>query len=130
MAKTPAVSARSSERVKIAKVDQWYRTVRTAVRVIGVVAAVWLLRGALDTLAGETTRLAFELSVLADVKFAVSVALAGSAAVWAIAERMLRHRKVESLQDRIKELERRLDPGRTSSQLTPKGKTNPYDKET
>jgi hypothetical protein len=77
---------------------------------------------------GKETVFALKLSFLADIKFAVAVTLAGVAAAWAGLERWLRHRKVESIQDRIRELELTIDPHRTSSGLTPKGKTNPKDK--
>jgi hypothetical protein len=93
-----------------------------------MVAAVYLGREIIQAFAGETTRLAFELSVLADVKFALTVTLAGGAAAWGFIERSLRHRKVEQMSGRIKELETRLDTNRSSSGLTPKGKTNPKDK--
>ncbi len=47
--------------------------------------------------------------------------------VWAILERSLRLKKVASMQKHILELEKRLDPNRTSSMLTHKGETNPED---
>src|SRR5438128_2329756 len=118
-------SARTQERIAVATVEERYRTLRTLIRVAGAVYAVYLGHGALEVLAGETTKLALELSVLADVKFTLTFALAGAATTWAVAERIIRHRKVEQMQGRIKELETRLDPNRSSSGLTPKGKTNP-----
>lgn len=121
-------SVRSQERISLARVEERYRTIRTLIRVAGGVGAVHLGQGAIALLSGETTRLAFELSVLADVKFAVTLTLAGATTTWAIAERVIRHRKVEQMQGRIKELETRLDPNRSSSGLTLKGKTNPKDK--
>ncbi len=48
--------------------------------------------------------------------------------LWAIAERWFRHYKTSYMQTRITELEKRIDPRRTSSQLTQKGKTNPKDR--
>jgi hypothetical protein len=127
MTKPPVLSARSQERLGLARIEQQYRTLRTFLKVAGGVFAVYLTREALEALAGETTRLAFELSVLADVKFVATVTLAGTATAWAVVERKLRHRKVEQMSGRIKELETRLDSNRSSSGLTPKGKTNPKD---
>jgi len=49
------------------------------------------------------------------------------AIVWAMKERALRRRKTEYFQSRIRSLEQRLDPERTSSKLTPGGDTNPED---
>lgn len=121
-------SARTTERVLLARVEERYRTFRTLIRAIAAVIGVYVARNALEVLAGETTRVALELSVLADVKFAVTLTLAGAATTWAVVERTIRHRKVENMQGRIKELETRIDPNRSSSGLTPKGKTNPRDK--
>ena len=114
---------------RLTHITQLYKTARTALRSLAVVGGVYLLRGSLNALAGETTRLAFELSIAADLKFAMSVTLAGTATAWAVAERRLRHRKVEELQGRIKTLEIRVDPQRSSSGLTPKGTTHPRDLE-
>jgi hypothetical protein len=58
---------------------------------------------------------------------AASVMTAFSVA-WALGERRLRHQKVAYMQERIKKLELRLDPARTSSLLTIEGKTNPLDR--
>ena len=47
--------------------------------------------------------------------------------VWAVIERELRKRQIERFHGTIKELELRLDPNRTSSNLTIQGDTNPED---
>lgn len=120
---------RTDDPARLTHIAQIYKTARTAVRSAAVVGVVYLLREPLNALAGETTRLALELSIAADLKFVMSVTLAGAASAWAIAERRLRHRKVEELQGRIRTLETRVDPGRTSSGLTPKGTTHPRDME-
>ena len=122
------ISGRGLERLALARIEERYRTVRTLVKAVSWVGAVYLAREIVQVLAGETTRLVFELSVLADVRFALTLTLAGAATTWAIVERVVRHRKVEQMSGRIKELETRLDPSRSSSGLTPKGKTNPKDK--
>ena len=46
---------------------------------------------------------------------------------WALMERRLRKKKIRSMSIYIKELEKRLDPDRTSSDLTDTGDTNPED---
>jgi hypothetical protein len=68
------------------------------------------------------------LDALIDQKFALTITLAGACAVWAVAERILRQRAVGRLGARNAELERRLDPNRTTSGLTVNGKTHPRDK--
>jgi hypothetical protein len=115
----------SDQMVALAKVDQLYRTARTTVRTIGVVSGVWLFAQALAPFAGKETAVSLVLNVLADFKFALTVTLAGAAAAWAVAERRLRERKTKYLQDRVKELETKIDHNRSSSGLTRTGKTNP-----
>jgi hypothetical protein len=126
------LSARARERVTLIKVNERYRTARTALRVIFGGFVVWCLYLAIDSIAGKTT--AFQaavtvgFSLLWDIRFVVAFSLAGATTIWAAAERWLRHRKVNFLQGRIKELELKIDPGRTTSGLTTKGRTNPRDR--
>ena len=110
-------------------IEQLYRTLRTAIRVVGVVAVAYIFRDSIAHLAGQTTKVGLELSFISDIKFVVSVSVAGLASCWAIAERKLRHRKVAKLQGRIIEMEKRIDPGRSTSGLTPAGKTHPRDRD-
>lgn len=90
----------------------------------------WLFSSELGAFAGEDTGLVINaaLSVFGELNVALSLTLAGSVAIWALLERRLRHRKVESMQGRIKELELRIDSQRSSSNLTSAGKTNPADR--
>ncbi|WP_022949551.1 hypothetical protein [Methylohalobius crimeensis] len=48
--------------------------------------------------------------------------------IWALTERKLRLRKTKYLSERPKNLEKQIDPNRTSSGLQPTGETNPEDK--
>jgi hypothetical protein len=82
--------------------------------------------------AGESTRvdvaLSLFLSAVAELKVAFLLSLAGAACAWGVMERTLRHRKVAQMQARIKQLEMTIDPNRSTSGLTPAGRTNPQDK--
>src|ERR1700733_2902499 len=108
------------------RIQQRYATARSAIRVAGWVLAAYFAFKALAQFAGESTDLAVSLvlTALVDFKFALSIALTGAACAWAVAERSLRHRKVEQMQGRLKELETTIDPHRSSSGLTPRGQTN------
>ena len=110
------------------RTEQRYRTLRTAIKASGWVLGVWMLGYVIQPLAGQETAVSLAISLLADLKFVVTITLAGAAAAWAVVERMLRYRKTEYLQNRIRDLEMELDPSRSSSGLTPKGKTNPRDR--
>jgi hypothetical protein len=98
--------------------------------VICILGIAELARRAIGDLAGRETSVtvATALSLVGDLRVGVSVTLAGCTGIWALVERRLRHRKTEALQNRIIDLEKRIDPRRSSSGLTPIGKTNPRDK--
>jgi hypothetical protein len=114
-------------------IDQIYLTIRTLIRVGGGVVAAYFLFDALKHFAGKSTDLdvaaSLMFSALVDLKVAILVSLAGAACAWAAVERMIRHRNTEKMAQRIEELEKQIDPQRTSSRLTKRGKTNPQDKE-
>jgi len=110
------------------RTEQRYRTLRTGIRTAGWVLAIWALGYVIQPLAGRETGVSLAISLLADLKFVLTITLAGIAAAWAVVERSLRYRKTEYLQKRIRDLEMELDPARSSSGLTPEGKTNPRDR--
>jgi hypothetical protein len=124
----PAISNRLRAEAAREAVVQRYSTVRTLIRTAGGVGAIYILQGFFLQIAGHDTAVALNLSFLGDMKFVGSFALGGGGCAWAAVERTLRHRKVEALQGRIRELELAIDPNRSTSGLTPKGKTNPKDK--
>jgi hypothetical protein len=105
-----------------------YGLARTVIKTAGAVLAVYFGREIIIALAGRDTYLALKVAFLGDIKIEIAFSVAGFASLWAICERKLRHRKVEALQGRIKQLETQIDQKRSSSRLTPKGKTNPMDK--
>jgi hypothetical protein len=123
------LNARAREQVALLRVDRFYRTVRTAIRVGGGCFAAWCLYLSIDSVAGKTTAFSVGLSLLWDIRLVLAFSIAGPAILWATAERWLRHRKVEYMQGRIRELESKIDPKRSTSGLTTKGRTNPKDRE-
>ena len=58
----------------------------------------------------------------------LSITIGVSGVVYGRANAKLRYTKVESMQGHIKSLEVQLNADRSSSNLTPKGRTNPEDK--
>jgi len=93
-------------------------------------AIVWvasMVRDAFIASVGKTT----DVSVLVSLFFSkgndygIPWAVAIACILWGVAERKLRQKKTEQLQSRVVELERQLDPNRTSSDLLPSGKSNP-----
>ena len=85
--------------------------------------------GAVRALAGKQTTAWFFAQLLYPKSGEVlgPWALTVMSVSWGTLERRLRLRKTEYMQQRIRELEHRLDPNRTSSGLLADGRTNPRD---
>lgn len=96
----------------------------------GLVTIAFFAYRSIECLAGQATFADVGIEILADVN--VSKALAwvfgASGALYGLRQRSLRKTTVERLQDRVRELETGIDPGRSSSGLTPRGNTNPEDR--
>jgi len=95
----------------------------------GLVGLAYFAYRSVEVLAGGTTVADIGLKFLADVKISqlLSYTVAVGGGVYGWRQRKLRRDTVERLQGRIKELEKSIDPQRTSSGLTTRGATNPED---
>lgn len=84
----------------------------------------------IDALAGKTTLADIALSYFTSKEndHGLPWILVVIFVIWAALERRLRLRKTVALADQIKELQKRIDPQRTSSGLLQTGETNPKDK--
>jgi hypothetical protein len=95
--------------------------------VVGVLIAYFGIYRTVHDLAGKQSLAGFTLRFFADVRpneiIAWALALLGW--VFGIEAQRLRRNVTERLTFRIQELEQRLDPGRTTSGLTPRGQTPP-----
>ena len=108
----------------------WSQAFRTLNHVI--TAAMWVLIAyftleAIRALAGETTSIWAFLS-LSKSNYGLPWVVVVILIIWALSERKLRLRKTKSMEDHVKRLETTIDPGRSSSELTPMGQTNPRDR--
>lgn len=97
-------------------------------------ALVWIASYAVQAvgyLAGHDTLISVVVAYLTEtdsgITITLSLSVGAGASLWAAGERKLRHNKVEYLQRRIIELETMIDPNRTTSGLTPEGRTSPHD---
>lgn len=90
----------------------------------------WQAKQVFLSLAGQTTMANFALDILSNVKGSHWAAWGGTVtfAGYGLFERKLRRDTVKELHKRIRDKELERDPNRTSSQLTPRGETNPKDK--
>jgi hypothetical protein len=90
------------------------------------------LRRSIGYLAGQETHadlaLSYFVSSPSGLTVSVSVCLNVLCLGYGLRERTLRHRTLARYRNRNAELERRLDPNRTSSGLTAEGRTHPRDR--
>ena len=111
-------------------IHEGFSTARTVIRTIGAIVLAYFFYRMIGELAGQTTSVTVDLLIRIFAKFQVwiSIAAGTALALWGKRERTLRKRTTARLHARIKELETRLDPQRTTSTLTPRGDTNPRDR--
>jgi len=102
---------------------------RNLIFTAGVCYCVWIIADALKAFAGKTSSAHMAFSVLADVRFVytVSMAVGAAGAGMYLRERNLHRKTRERLAGRITDLEKTIDPSRTSSQLTSLGLTRQED---
>jgi hypothetical protein len=83
-----------------------------------------------DALAGKTTLAQLGLHFIGDVRINEALAwfLSGAFGVYGLNERRLRRKNILRTASQIHELESRIDPNRTSSNLTPRGTTRREDR--
>jgi hypothetical protein len=111
-------------------VEQGFDTVRTLIKWGAICYIAYQIKLGVEILAGKSTTASFILAYLTAEEHDNSklwFILAVLAGLWAFLERKLRHNKVRYLSARVGELEKKLDLGRSSSELAPTGQTHPRD---
>jgi hypothetical protein len=90
----------------------------------------WIFYQIIVVVAGKDTVVLFKIIVngLVEMRVILPTAVCGVAVTWALAERNLRRRQMERLHPRVKDLETKIDPKRSTSTLTARGDTNPSDR--
>lgn len=85
---------------------------------------------AIDSLSGKATLADIGISFLSEVKVSVilSWVAGGGGVIYGLRQRKLRKDTVQSLQGRIQQFEKELDPRRSTSSLTERGDTREEDK--
>ena len=97
----------------------------TAVVILG-----WCTRDVLIAFAGQSTKADVIVQLIADFRLAVVLPwlLAAGGVGYGVRQKQLKEKAVQRLTRRPHELEKIIDPERTSSGLTPRGRTNPEDR--
>lgn len=111
--------------IAVKAMDARYGVARSAIKYGSLVLIAWILARAWVAAAGTATSLSLLVRLAAD--FGASkglwvVVIVGGYG-WAVGERALRRSQVKMMGARITELEKRIDPARSSSGLTVAGVT-------
>jgi hypothetical protein len=95
-----------------------------------VVFIAWFFYRSVASLAGRYTFSQIGVGFLGDFKISEGIAyvFGTGGVVYGVRRRKLQGDNVERTAKRISDLEKRIDPKRSSSRLTPRGKTRPEDK--
>jgi hypothetical protein len=95
-----------------------------------LILIAWMVTDSVNGLAGKYTFADIGVRFLADVKVSEAIAYAVGAGgmLYGYRERRLRQKNIARLSGRNQDHERRIDPKRSSSGLTPEGKTRPEDR--
>ncbi|HWE48160.1 MAG TPA: hypothetical protein VG273_00110 [Bryobacteraceae bacterium] len=97
----------------------------------GAVLIAFIFYRSVQSLAGHYTFAQIGMNFLGDFKVSEGLAyvFGGGGVVYGIKHRKLHGDNLERMAGRIAELEKLLDSKRSSSRLTPRGKTRPEDKQ-
>ena len=111
-------------------VDRAFGLATQLVKWAGILGVVYLISTMVSALAGKTTLadIAIQFLTASHAREWTSYGITGAAIVWAILERRLRKSTGRQLSRRLKVIENRLDPDRSSSELTETGETRPEDR--
>jgi hypothetical protein len=115
--------------INVAVIEEVGKTVRWMLVVGAVVAIFHYLAMIMGDFAGKTTTANIVLNMLGSLSFSSAVSWGGTAVAlgYGATQRHLKMKTVRNLHSHIRELEERLDPARSSSELSPTGHTNPKD---
>src|SRR6266446_2379201 len=131
MASPDKVSERERFAFKVMIWEKIFDTLRLVIKWVGMFGVAWIVYLCIKELAGQLTVAHFVLEVLkSEPPTATTIwsIIAGIFGIWAWIERKLRHLKVKYLSNRVQQLEKGIDPKRSTSGLAPTGQTHPKDK--
>jgi len=90
------------------------------------VAISYILYLCIESLSGKTTDANLIMNIIGDVKINkwLYLLFGGGSIIYGISERNLRRKTIKRMNTRLDNLERRINPKKQSSHITPEGKTN------
>lgn len=119
----------NSNHIKFFVLSNIFDVVRLIIKSCFWLSMAYIAYLGLDVIAGKTTVANIIIGYFnsKESDFGAPWVLTLVAFIWAYLERKEKLRKTQELHKRIMELEKRVDPNRTSSGLLPTGETNPKD---
>ena len=101
------------------------KTVTTFIWALSAVAIVYFIVQGIGHLAGQETKadISLILSGIFNINKATGYGVCVIAIAYGLFQRRLRQKNIQRESARVKHFEEKLDPERTSSNLTPKGRT-------
>lgn len=130
--------AQLDTQVRIQRIHARYRVVSRAVPWIGIVAISYIWADAIKFLAGQETIADISVKIVENLTVKITqtqyvveyveYAVIVLAVLYGLRQRKLRRDVIEKMEGRVRELEQRVDPNRSSSNLTSRGDTNPTDR--
>jgi len=128
--KTKAQLEAELAQLKKAKVAEGFVSVaNNLIKYGAAVAIAYFLYKSLDSLAGRETISNIGIKILTDMKVNQWLAylLGGGGVIYGRSQNKLRKKDIGRYSSRVKDLESRIDPRRSSSKLQPNGETLPED---
>jgi hypothetical protein len=119
-----------NERLSLKRIDSVVSVVRELCKYTTIVLCFRYLYLAVAILAGKSTFADVGFRILGNIKLSDGICylLGGGGVIYGVGQRQLRRKNVGRLSREKNELERILDPNRTSSNLTGRGTTRPEDR--
>ena len=130
---TPPANGTKAEldyRLSFKKIDAVVTIARAAIKYGALVACAGFLYRSIAVLSGKATLATIGLNILGNltIQESISIVLTVGSIIYGVGQRQMRRKNIARLTERTIELEKRLDPRRTSSGLTNRGTTRPEDK--
>jgi len=124
---SPTVGPQHVVRLRI--IDAIDANVRLLIKYGCLAIVAFFAYGAIAVLAGKQTFAQIGIKLLGDIKIANSIGyvVGGSGIIYGRRQKKLKEDVILKLAPRIKELETEIDPKRSSSGLTERGRTRPED---
>jgi hypothetical protein len=129
--KIAADMQRQEHRQKLARIDGWVKVAKSLISGATIFGCFFCLYLTANALAGKTTVVTGIAQAFVNLRMSewFAYGIASVTGVGWYAERRLRRKTIKGQGKHIKELEKRIDPGRSSSGLQEDGQPKPEDKD-